>query len=754
MQFGGIIYKLPKFITGLLIAVHSLAAQSPGSIEGTVTLAATGDALHGAQVLIVELGQTAPSGPDGKYVFANVPPGAYRLVTHLDSTFTDETKTVTVSAGGTAIVDFALSLAPEKFEVTVTASGREETTFESFQSVESLNSFDLAGSTSASMGELLDQRPGTGIAKRSFGPGSSRPIIRGFDGDRVLVMQDGMRTGTLSSQSGDHGEAVNPALLDRLEVVKGPATLLYGSSAMGGVVNAVSRHHAFHEHPHEGLRGFASGSGGGANSLGGGNAGFEYGFGKWTIWAGGGGIRTGDYSTPEGKVFNSRTRTANGYAGLGWYGEKTFASFSFEQDDGRYGIPFAASFEAEEGGEGETPAEQAGEFEEERIEIDMKRQAAQFTWGVRGLGSALDNFRLQFNYTQYEHQEVEIAEGQSMIGTAFDNDQFVYRGVFEQTKRGPLSGQFGFWGMARDYDVTGEEALSPPVDQDVIAVFGLEELAFERVKFQIGGRLERTSYDPLGLSPRDFTGASAAAGVHFNLWNGGAFVTNYSHTYRAPALEELYNNGPHIGNLAFEVGNADLQPETGNGVDVSLRHESARARGEFNVFYYRFHDFVFPFLTGEIEDGLRVVNFIQTGSRFAGGEASIGVALHPSLWLNLGMDFVDAQETDRGTPLPRIPPIRGKAGLEFTRGGLSIKPEVVIAGDQHQTFTDEARTPGYTVMNLKASYTIPQQHLVHQFAAEVFNIGDRLYRNHSSFIKDLAPEIGRGVKFTYMVRFF
>jgi iron complex outermembrane receptor protein len=93
-------------------------------------------------------------------------------------------------------------------------------------------------------------------------------------------------------------------------------------------------------------------------------------------------------------------------------------------------------------------------------------------------------------------------------------------------------------------------------------------------------------------------------------------------------------------------------------------------------------------------------------------------------------------------------------GVEFTRGGLSVKPEVVIAGDQHQTFTDETRTPGYTVVNLKASYTIPQQHLVHQFAAEVFNVGDRLYRNHSSFIKDLAPEIGRGVKFTYMVRFF
>ena len=144
-----------------------------------------------------------------------------------------------------------------------------------------------------SLGEALDHRVGTGIAKRSFGPGSSRPIIRGFDGDRVLVMEDGIRTGTLSSQSGDHGEVLNTGQLDRLEIVKGPATLLYGSNAMGGTVNAVSRHHAFHQHPHQGLRGFVSGSAGSANSFGGGNAGFEYGVGKWMIWGSGGGSRSG-----------------------------------------------------------------------------------------------------------------------------------------------------------------------------------------------------------------------------------------------------------------------------------------------------------------------------------------------------------------------------------------------------------------------------------------------------------------------------
>ena len=162
----------------------------------------------------------------------------------------------------------------------MTASAKEETPFESFSNVSSFDAYDLAFSRDVSLGEALDQQVGTGIAKRSFGPGSSRPIIRGFDGDRVLVMEDGIRTGTLSSQSGDHGEVVNPAQLERLEVVKGPATLLYSGNAIGGTVNAIGRHHELHRHPHEGLRGYVSGSAGTTNALGGGGAGFEYGAGK------------------------------------------------------------------------------------------------------------------------------------------------------------------------------------------------------------------------------------------------------------------------------------------------------------------------------------------------------------------------------------------------------------------------------------------------------------------------------------------
>ncbi len=803
-----------------LAAQPHAAAQSDGSLKGRISLKATGDPLHGASVTIVELGRITLSQDDGSYRFQQVPPGRYTVEAHLDSLFTEASTTVTIEASQTAEADFLLVLAPPRYEITVTGSGKRETTFESFQSVESIGPHELSQSTEISLGEMLDHRVGTGIAKRSFGPGPARPIVRGFDGDRVLIMEDGIRTGTLSSQSGDHGEMINPAQLERLEIVKGPATLLYSGNAMGGTVNAISRHHEVHRHAHQGFRGFLSGSGGTANALGGGSAGLEYGTGNWMIWGRGGGVRTGDYRAPEqGQIYNSRSQLRNGGAGLGWYGDKIFFSVEAKFDDGAYGVPFVQEFHGHHGDEEDEHRdeededhdhdEEDGDHDEEedhdedgdhhdeegeehgheeegidRILLDSRRRNFRFTGGLRDLGTAIDEFVLKLSLTDWNHKEIEFFEnGEQHVGTTFDQQEFVYRGVFEQKKVGPLSGRFGFWGLDREYSAVGEEALSPPIDQTGFALYALEELDFETARFQFGGRLETQRYRP-GFADRGgdhadeedgneeheheaeegeeipeavnrtFTGASASAGLQVDTWSGGSLVVNYSHSFRSPSLEELYNYGPHAGTLSFEIGDLALRPETGDGIEMSLRHNSQGVRGELNLFYYNFNNFIFPFAPGEVEDGLPVIEFTQLNARFLGTEANLGINLNPKLWLNLGMDYVDAQETDLSTPLPRIPPLRGKLGFDFNHLGFRVSPELIVAAQQHQTFTGETRTPGYAVMNLKASYTLAQQHLAHQFSVRVFNLSDRLYRNHSSFIKDLAPEIGRGLRVTYTMRFF
>ncbi|MBI1787893.1 MAG: TonB-dependent receptor [Acidobacteria bacterium] len=721
------LYVLGFLITGALPGL----AQNTGTLRGQVTLEATGSPLHHATITVGRLARRVETKDDGTYEITGLPPGAYTVTAHMHA-LSDASQTAQIAAGGTATADFTLRLAAVKEAITVTASGSEQTTFDSFQTVTSLESLDLTSKSETSLGEVLNNQPG--IAKRSFGPGSSRPVIRGFDGDRVLVMQDGVPTGALSSQSGDHGESIDPSSLDRLEVVKGPATLLYGSNALGGVVNAVTGHHQIHEHPHPGLRGYLTALGGSANGHGGGSAGFEYGVGNWLLWGGGGGQRTGDYQTPIGTIDNSGTRIANTSVGFGRYDERRFADFGYGYEEGRYGVPFAGQIE----GSGE------------RISLATRRHNLRVNGGLSKLGKPVDSFRLSLNYSDWRHREIEGEE----TGTVFDNKQISYRGVFQQAPLGRLSGSFGLSGLHRDYKATGVETLAPPVNQNGMAGFALEELTLERFRLQFGGRVENNRYDPAVGRGRSFTGFSGAAGIHIPLWKGGALVANYTHSYRAPALEELYNHGPHAGNLTFEIGDPGLQRERSNGLDLALRHQSKRLRGEVNYFLYRIGDFVYLAPTGRFAQGLIEARYAQADSRFTGTEMGLDIGLHQNLWLNLGLDYVNAQLRAGGIPLPRIPPLRGRAGLEFRRAGFSLKPELVIANAQTRLFSTETRTASYLLANLGASYTLAQKHFLHVFSANLFNAGDRLYRNHLSFIKNLAPEIGRGVRFTYTVRFF
>jgi len=731
-----------RYISSLLASLLLLAGvcfgQSTGTLRGVVTLENSGSSLHDVSIQIVQLKRTVETDDNGAYEFKNVPQGTYTVLAHMDGV-PDLAKTVTVG-GSEMTVDFVLRLSGPRIQITVTASGKEQSTFDAFQSVTSLDSVSLVEKSHTSIGDVLDGQPG--VAKRSFGPGTTRPIIRGFDGDRVLILQDGIRTGSLSFQSGDHGEPLDVLNLSRLEVVKGPSTLLYGSSALGGVVNAVTGHHHVHVHPHEGFRGYLSGVGGSANAQGGGSGGFEFGKGNWLLWGNGGGQRTGDYHTPLGEIPNSETRIGDGLGGFGYFGNKGFFSLGYGINDGRYGIPFAGEFEAGEEGSEEEEAAQ--------IDLRFRRHNVPVTFGFRQLNSFLDSLTVSLNYSKYQHQELEGDE----VGTTFNNQQYVYRATFDQRRAGRLTGSFGLWGLRRDYETIGAESLAPPVNQDAAALFTLQEIGFERFRLQFGGRLEHNRYNPLGLDKRSFTGFSGAAGIHIPLWKGGAFVTNYTHSYRAPALEELYNNGPHIGNLTFEVGNPNLTREMADGVDFSLRHHGERVRTEANFYYYNISDFVFLAPTGITEDGLPEADYSQADSRFLGTELGVDLRLHPNLWLNLGLDTVDAQLKQDNTPLPRIPPVRSRVGLEASYHGFSVKPEVVMANHQDKVFTNETSTAGYTVFNLAASYAYAQRHLAHIFSVNAFNLGDRLYRNHLSFIKELAPEIGRGVRFTYAVRFF
>ena len=723
------------FIIVTLISFPVVAQSTRGAVtlRGTVTLGESGKPVHNVLITILQLKRTVDTDDDGKYEFQGVPPGKYDVVAHLDRV-PDTVKSVDLSTGeGT--LDFQIELSGVREEVTVSATGTEQAVSSSIQSVDVLGSTELAKKSPVSLGEALDGE--LGVSKRSFGPGTARPVIRGFDGDRVLILQDGNRVGGLGFESGDHAEPVDVLTVERVEIVKGPATLLYGSNAIGGIVNTVSGH----DSPHKGFNSYFTGLGGTNGPSGGGSGGFEFGTDKWLLWGNAGGQRSGDYSTPLGEVRNSFSREISAQTGFGYYADKGFFSFNYNFNKRRYGIPFDSN-----------------DPEAEVVELNPRRHSIEFRGGFRNSGTFIDAGTFSLQYNNYKHAEVDEITGE--IGTAFKNNTFLYQGLFDQRKTGRLSGRFGFWGQHRDFSATGEEALAPPTKQNSFAVFGLETLDYERVSLQLGGRLENNRYNPevteqRGILPdRSFTGFSGAAGIRIGTWNGGSLVANYSHSYRAPSLEELYNLGPHRGNVAFEIGNPDLERELSNGFDFGVRHSSKRVRFEANGFYYHISDFIFLAPTGDVEDGLTVAQYDQGTTRYAGTEARFDTALHPAVWLNLGLDYVNAELTSSNTPLPRIPPLRGRVGLELRYKGLLLNPEVVMANHQDRVFSTESPTAGYAVFNLSGSYLLARQHVAHVISFNFFNVGDTLYRNHLSFIKDFAPEMGRGLRVTYTLRFF
>ena len=715
----------------LLIACTALS-QGSASIRGKITLGDSGKPIHNVLVTIIQLKRTTSTDDEGNFEFPNIPPGHYDVVAHLDRV-PDVVQSADVS--GPTTIDFQIQLSGLQEQVTVTATGDEQAVSNSIQSVDVIGSVDLAKKSPVSLGAALDGE--LGVAKRSFGPGTDRPVIRGFDGDRVLILQDGNRIGGLGFESGDHAEPVDVLNIEKVEIVKGPATLLYGSSAIGGVVNTISGH----DSAHPGLNGYLTGVGSTNGPLGGGSAGVEYGTDRWLVWGNGGGQGSGNYNTPLGHVLNSFTREASGAAGFGYYPERGFFSFDYNYDKKRYGIPFNPE-----------------EVDPEIVELNPRRHSFEFRGGFRESKSFINAGTFSLQYNNYKHAEINSVTGET--GTAFKNNTFLYQGVFDQRKQGRLSGRFGFWGQHRDFSATGDEALAPPTKQNAFAVFALETLDFERVSLQFGGRVETNRYNPdeteaRGVLPkRNFTGFSGAGGIRIRTWDNGAFVANYSHSYRAPSLEELYNFGPHPGNATFEIGNPNLNRELGNGIDFGIRHSSKRVRFEANGFYYHLKDFIFLAPTGDIEDGLPVADYTQGATRYAGTEARFDAALHSAIWLNLGLDYVNAELTGSGTPLPRIPPLRGRIGVELRYKGLMVNPELIMANHQDRVFPTETPTAGYATFNISGSYLIAQQHAAHIISFNFFNVGDALYRNHLSFIKEFAPEMGRGLRVTYTLRFF
>ncbi len=740
-------------------------AAARGALSGRV-VTDDGRPVAGAQVTLLELNRHATTGADGAFRFDNLPPGEYLIEAGEERVGTGLVRAA-VAAGSTAEVTVRLDLAVHREAIVVTAGAEPRSQLEIAQPTSVLAGDALERRLEASLGETLRNEPG--VSSTYFGPGASRPVIRGLGGDRVRVLQGGLGAGDASSTSPDHAVSVDPLAAERIEVLRGPATLLYGSSAVGGVVNVIDRRIP-ERVPSSPVTGMVELRGGTVADERSGGARLDGGAGRLAWHLDVLKRETDDYEIPGfaesaalrraeeeeggeeeeheeafGVLANSAIESEGANAGLSWIGDRGFLGVAVGGLDSLYGIP--GGHEEGEGGEEGEDEEEAG------VRVDLEQRRFDLRGAVTTPFGPFRGASLRAGATEYEHRELEGEE----IGTVFTNESREARLELVQRAFGALSGSVGLQVLSRDFAAIGEEAFVPPTETDSWALFAFEELGRGDFSWQLGARYESqdVSAETAGVSSRSFGGFSGSLGLVWHPETAFAVGLSLARSTKLPNAEELFSNGPHLATGAFEVGDPDLDEETSNGLDLSLRRTEGRVRGEVNLFLNRFDDYIFEQATGEEEDGLPVFRYVQADAEFRGAELSGLVELYHGepahLDLELGADLVRAELRDSGDPLPRIPPRRYRLGLHYYGERWTATAEAQRVEEQDRVAPEELPTGGYTLANASVSYRFFFGDTLLDLMLRGTNLTDEEARNHASFLKDRVPLPGRDL--TLVARF-
>ncbi|MEN3351921.1 MAG: iron complex outerrane recepter protein [Betaproteobacteria bacterium] len=662
--------------------------------------------------------------------------------------------------------------------VVVTGNPLGSDLFELVQPTSTLSGEVLLLNRSSTLGETLSNLPG--VNSTYFGPNASRPVIRGFDGDRVRIMQNGVGTLDVSALSPDHAVTVDPLIIQRAEVVRGPATLLYGGNAIGGVVNLLDNR--IPQNPISGFQGNVEGRFGGAANERGGAAILEGGNGKVALHADGYGRETDDLKIP-GFARSQRLRATGSTFGLPESGVEQVGRLG-NTSSRSHGGAFGASLTGASGSYGGLSIQQFdaqyGSPLELGSRIDMESTRVDFAGEARNLGPAIDNVKLKFGHTDYKHTESDEGVPQ----TTFKNKGYDARIDLIHANIGPLKGAVGFQVTNFDFSALGAEAFAPQTNTDSKGVFLYEELPLGQLKLSAGARFDSASVSSQGGGPidpvtgnprfdpaqkRSFTPRSAALGALYSFSDAIALGVNFAHTERAPSYNELFANGPHNATGQFEIGSTTLSKEASNSVDASLKLRSGPHSASLGVFESRFTNFVTLFGTGNqrCPDGsapadtngdgvpdcgadtvLPEFQFQGVPAIFRGSEAQgkLRVMDRPgTLDLLAQVSYVKAYNRDTGQPLPRIPPLKTIVGAEYRFDKLAARLDVIHASAQDRVSANELPTDAYTLVNASFIYRVTAAQTVWDAFLRLTNLFDQEAREHTSPLKDIAPLPGRGV---------
>ncbi|MBA2409531.1 MAG: TonB-dependent receptor [Gammaproteobacteria bacterium] len=639
--------------------------------------------------------------------------------------------------------------------VTITASPLEETELEIARPASVLYGDELRRKVAPTIGETLAEEPG--VSASEVAQGASRPVIRGLDAPRVRVLENGIGSMDVSNISADHAISIEPLGARQVEILRGPATLLYGSGAIGGVVNVVTNR--ILDYVPETLETEVDVRYGSVS---------EERTGRFDVTGGIGdnvalhldaaSRETNDYEIPDDaaddpetvasddKLVNSAVDTDNFSGGGSYVGDRGFVGAAVGRYLSQYGIPGA-----------------------EGVFID----ADQTRYDAKGeLQAPLPGFqrlKVDAGYNDYTHTEFE---GPGEPGTVFENEEYEARLELLHHPLAKWSGAVGVQYRDQDFAAIGEEAFVAPTETRALGLFVVEEREFGPLTFELGSRYERQETDASGGNPdADHDLYSVSTGAIYNFSDNYALNISATRSQRAPAAQELYAAGPHLTTLTFEQGDAGLEEETAHSVDIGLRKTQGRLTWGVNAFANRIDDFIFLEGIDGNGDGLvdRVseegefdpvgelvsVAYEQQDAEFYGGEVEgvIGLLQGSGSGLDLRVfaDYVRGK-LDGGGDLPRITPLRFGAGLDYTLERWSAGIDVIQIEEQDQVAELETETQGYTMLDANLTYWVASN-ADYQFFVQGSNLLDEEARRHTSFVKETAPLPGRSVLVGLNARF-
>ncbi len=714
------------------------------NIYGHVVDAETGEHLPFANLLIKDTRIGTITDASGHYVLANLPSGKHILIVQNMGYARAE---VEFEAFEDKSVELDIELTPTgiNLDEIVLTSSPTASGFR-YQPDNVFTGEEIQRRSEPSFGEMLDGQPG--VAMRSFGSAPARPVIRGMDGDRILILENGERMGDISHSSADHSISLDPLVASRIEVVRGPASLLYGSSALGGVINLMTTD--IPDQWDKGITGVVSGQGASVNDMGAGFGRITYGNDHWATSARFSLRQSGDIQTPDGKV--DGTSMNNYDASFGWGINNDFAKggLSISLSDQNFEIP-------------ESP-----DNPNESVEIRADRLALQGRFGREFNGEFFESAQLRFNLSGFNQDEVEsaiIEGGDKEESVELSYNMFAFSSTFTlQHKATGIfdKGAIGFNFTGQSLEMDGADIFTPGEQRVALAAFTFQEVPLSNLlRFQFGIRLDlqntqaiANNFFPDVEQSRTAFNYSGSVGLNLrtseNLEIGGQFARSH----RNPMIEELFANGAHLGAGVYERGNINLNDEIGHGLDLFLLYKQPFLEVEVAGFFNDFRNYIIFQPTGETDEasGYQIFEYMGGEAQLLGGEIAMGFQVTDQLLINSGIDYVNGTRIvsdGADENLPTIPPFRFNTEAMYDFDQFWLGASLKNVSSQTRVAPGEETTDGYSLLGFQAGYRLDFNGR-HVFVLRVSNALDVKYRDHLSRIEDrnfFMP--GRNINLSY-----